>query len=214
MTLQPPSEDATRPAPPGGSGGVPGEHGAPGAHLDELAAMCLADGQPVAPPLARHARGCGLCTALVDAFRSEGVALSGALALDEAELAFLRRASLPPHVAARAPAWGVTRDTPATLLAMLVVALVGAFAWTLVQPLVGAAVDLAQRSGALAVATGLVTDWLLGLLFTVLQVFSAAETVRLLQNPALPLALLSALALLAIWLGPLVPRPAGRPTLA
>jgi hypothetical protein len=170
--------------------------------------MRLADGQPVDPPLARHAAGCGLCAALVSAFRDEGLSLRAALILDEAELAFLATAGLPARVASRVPFLAVQRDSPATLLAMLITALAGYAGWLLAQPVVGAGMDLAERSGVGVVATRVVTDWLIGLLFTLWDVLSTAGAMTVLQNPALPLALVALLAWLAIWLGPRLSLPA------
>src|SRR5262245_40291462 len=186
------------PPPPGASGGE--------GHLDDLEAMLLADGQPVDPPVARHAAACGHCTALIAAFRSEGAALIASLALDASELAFLTAAGLPGQVAtkiARARATGA--DSPATLLAMLITALAGYGGWLLAQPLLATGVDVAERSGAVNVATRLATEWAVGLLLAFWATVDAVSTFPLVDNPALPLALVALLAWLAIWLAPHLP---------
>jgi hypothetical protein len=208
MTFLPPTD----PAGPAGSQPQSPQTPQP-PHLDDLAAMLLADGQPVDPPTARHAASCGLCTALVSAFRDEARSLTSALTLDEADLAFLSRAGLPALVCARArriPLLEGQRDSPATLLALLLTAVACYGVWLLALPLISDAFSVAERSGAVAVGTRILTDWLIGLLITFWGIFTAADALRLLQNPALPLTLVALVAWLAIWLGPRLPLPAGR----
>ncbi|HEX2516206.1 MAG TPA: hypothetical protein VH257_15970 [Chloroflexota bacterium] len=208
MTFFPPAGHSGHAGPPGSQ---PQSQSQP--HLDELAAMLLADGQPVDPPAARHAASCGLCTALVSAFRNEGRSLTSALSLDEADLAFLAGAGLPARVCARAgriPLLEGQRDSPATLLALLLTALAGYGLWLLALPGFNDALSLAQRSGAVAVGTRMLTDWLIGLLIAFWGIFTAVDALPFLQNPALPLTLVALVAWLAIWLGPRLPLPAGR----
>jgi hypothetical protein len=169
--------------------------------------MLLAEGQPVDPPLARHAAACGHCTALIAAFRSEGAALIASLALDASELAFLTAAGLPGQVASRivrGRAAGAA-DSPATLLAMLITALAGYGGWLLAQPLVAAGAEVAERSGAINVATRLATEWIVGLFLALWATIDAVAALPLVDNPALPLALVALLAWLAIWLAPHLP---------
>jgi hypothetical protein len=85
---------------------------------------------------------------------------------------------------------------------MLITALAGYAGWLLAQPVVADGMDLAVRSGASVVATRVVADWLIGLLFTFWDALSSAEAMLVLENPALPLALVALLAWLAIWLAP------------
>jgi hypothetical protein len=209
MTLPFPQDGSpARPAPPpfapsGPPGGAtPPAAAGDGGHLDELEAMLLADGQPVDTPLARHAAACGRCTDLVAAFRSEGAALIASLALDASELAFLTAAGLPGQVASkivRARAVG-TADSPATLLAMLITALAAYGGWLLAQPIMATGLDVAERSGAVNVATRLATEWFVGLFLAFWAAVDAVSALPLVDNPALPLALVALLAWLAIWL--------------
>lgn len=188
----------------------------PDVHLDELTAMRLADGEPVGLPVTSHAARCRLCTALVSAFRSETVALTGAMALDEIELTTLRRAHVPGQVAALAsvrvdPVPAVQRDTPASLLAMLVTAVAGYFGWLLAQPALELSLDIATRSGALTIVAQYLTSWAFRLVWAFWDVFQTVEAMRLLNAPALPLFFLAILAWLAMWL---MPRPALRARMA
>jgi hypothetical protein len=213
---------ADRPHSPGhdaGAGSItrPDEH--LDEHLDELAAMRLADGEPVDPPLARHARGCDLCAAFVAALRDEGLFLNSALTLDASELTILAQARLPAQVAAMASAapvmhpflatQPVQRDSPATLVAMLITALAGYVGWLLAQPMLAGAMEIARRSGAATVATRWLADWVFNLLWTFLSFFNTVQSLRLLENPTLPLALLAVLAWLAL---AILPQPATRVT--
>jgi len=209
MTLPYPQDGTVRPtapptfAPPGppGAAAPPAAAGG-GGHLDELEAMLLADGQPVDAPLARHAAACGHCTDLIAAFRSEGAALIATLALDASELAFLTAAGLPGQVASkivRARAAGAA-DSPATLLAMLITALAAYGGWLLAQPIMATGLDVAERSGAVNVATRLATEWFVGLFLAFWAALDAVASLPLMDNPALPLALVALLAWLAIWL--------------
>jgi hypothetical protein len=120
---------------------------------------------------------------------------------------------LPARVCARAgriPLLEGQRDSPATLLALLLTALAGYGLWLLALPGINDVLSLAQRSGAVAVGTRMLTDWLIGLLFTFWGIFTAVDALPFLQNPALPLTLVALVAWLAIWLGPRLPLPAGR----
>jgi len=195
-------------APPGPLGAAPpAAASGGGGHLDEFEAMLLADGQPVDTPLARHAAACGRCTDLVAAFRSEGAALIASLALDASELAFLTAAGLPGQVATkivRARAAG-TADSPATLLAMLITALAAYGGWLLAQPIMATGLDVAERSGAVNVATRLATESLVGLFLAFLATVDAVSSLPLVDNPALPLGLVALLAWLAIWLSSRLP---------
>jgi hypothetical protein len=189
----------------------------PDGHLDELAAMRLADGEPVDPLLAHHAERCDLCAAFVSALRDEGLFLNSALALDASELAILAQAQLPAQVAALAAAapglhpfpatQPIQRDSPATLVAMLITALAGYIGWLLAQPMLAAGLEFARRSGAATVATRWLADWVFNLLWTFLGFVNIVQSLRLLDNPTLPLALLAVLAWLAL---AILPRPATR----
>ncbi len=183
----------------------------PDVHLDEVAAMRLADGEPVDARLTGHAARCPLCAALISTFRDEAVVLSASVSLDETELSALLRAQVPARVAslvsgpAAVPFPDVQRDTPASLLAMLITATVGYFAWLLAQPTLEAGLDIVRRSGALTIAAQYLANWAFALMWTFWDVFQAVESLRLLEAPALPLFFLAFLAWLAIWL---VPHPA------
>jgi hypothetical protein len=204
MTLPFPQDGAARPAGPPLSA-PPGPPAGAGGHLDDLEAMLLADGQPVDSPRATHAAACGHCRALIAAFRSEGAALIASLALDASELAFLAAAALPGQVATkivRSRAIAGTADSPATLLAMLITALAGYGGWLLAQPVLNAGLEVAERSGAVNVAARMATELLVGLLLAFWTAVGALTSLPLVDNPALPLALVAVLAWLAIWLAP------------
>ncbi|MGH2353390.1 MAG: hypothetical protein ACRDI2_06015 [Chloroflexota bacterium] len=180
----------------------------PGGHLDELTAMLIADGEPVAAPLADHATTCAICAALVAAFRVEGSALASTFALDDDELGRLRQAGVPGQVAAVTGGRAqylfqpLQQDTPASLLAMLIVAIAGYVGWLFAPPVLLAGFELARRSGAATIAAQVVTGWVLTMLWSLWNVFRAVEQLRVLDAPALPMLALAVLTWVAIWLMP------------
>jgi hypothetical protein len=202
---------------------VAGARERPDEHLDELAAMRLADGESVDPPLARHARRCDLCATFVSALRDEGLFLNAALALDPSELTALAQAQLPAQVAALASAAPVAppvllpfpatqpiqRDGPATLVAMLITAFAGYIGWLLAQPMLAGALEIARSTGAATVATRWLAEWVFNLLWASLAFLDTVQSLHLLENPTLPLALLAVLAWLAL---AILPAPTTRVT--
>ncbi|HEX2033410.1 MAG TPA: hypothetical protein VHS99_04430 [Chloroflexota bacterium] len=184
----------------------------PDGHLDDVTAMRLADGERVAPPAASHATRCVLCASLVAAFRVESQALASAFSLDDAELRFLSQAQVPAQVASVASGRAqfsflhVPRDTPASLLPILLVATGGYIVWWFAQPLLATALSLARRSGVTDVAVQYVTSQAFNLLWFLWSAFLAIGEVQLLHQPTVPLLVIAVLTWLAMWLMPL-PRP-------
>ena len=85
--------------------------------------------------------------------------------------------------AGRAPLLEGQRDSPATLLALLLTALAGYGVWLLALPGSTTPSAVAERSGAVAVGTRMLTDWLIGLLIAFWAIFTAVDALPLLQNP-------------------------------
>jgi hypothetical protein len=202
--------------PPGGIPGIPGippEYLGPvgpvGAerHLDDLAAMRLADGEAVSPAAQQHAAACAVCSALVAGFRQEAAAFAGAFALDADECAVLAAARLPQRLAAfvaQSP-WAQPlpqRESPASLAAIVAVAIGGYAGWwaltSAAEPYVRAAQDLGLGSIALQVLGTLLIRF-----FVLLwQVAAAAAELPWVEAPALPALLTALLALIFFWMTP------------
>ena len=186
-------------------------------HLDDVAAMMLADGERL-PDAAAHVSACPACAARVAAFRSEADALAGSLALDPDETAFLQAAALPARVAAWAPLPMAGRaalarrwESPATMAAVVALAATGTFGWQLGSTLLAAGLDTASRAGATAVAADLAMGWIIALARLAWAALDAIARLPLIDSPALPLLALTA----SLWvLLVLMPRPAAAQTAA
>ena len=174
-----------------------------GAHLDDLAAMLLADGEVVAPATAAHAAACEVCGARVAAFRAEAATLSASLALDEDELAFLLRAQVPQAVAtlvSGAAAPPVARDSPASLLAMLALAAAGYAGWLLAQPLVDGVIEAGRRAGLTSLAAQALAAWFIAAAQVVWAAVEAGQGWLVVDSPHLPMLALALVAWVAVWL--------------
>lgn len=168
-------------------------------HLDDIMVMLLADGEPVAPPVAAHAIACQTCSARVDAWRAEATAWRGVFALDEGELAFLLEARVPQQVASltsgSARAQVVDREGLLPLVAVVAVVATGYAGWLLAQPLVAAAGELARRVGLTSLAAQALTGWAIGLAQTSWNALRMVKGAGLLDAPQVPLLVLA----LFIW---------------
>jgi hypothetical protein len=192
--------------------GEPGGHPGQSEHLDELAAMLLADGE-AQPQAERHVAGCAACAARVAAFRAEAGALATSFALDLEEATFVetllpRRAALwvpaPPRRA------GAGNLAPATLLASTLI-LAAAIGWQAATGLLVAAYDAASRAGATALVADTVMGWAIEGARAGWAALDALSDAPLIASPAVPLLALAALLWAALVL---MPRSAQRPASA
>jgi hypothetical protein len=187
--------------------GIPIEHLGPRGHLDDLAAMRLADGETVSPAAQQHAAACAVCSALVSGFRQEAAAFAGAFALDADECAVLAAARLPQRIAAfvaQSP-WAQPlpqRESPASLAAIVAVATGGYAGWWVLTSAAAPYVRAAQDLGLGSIALQLLGTLLIRFFVLLWQVAAAAAEQPLVQAPALPALLTALLALVFFWMTP------------
>ena len=178
-------------------------------HLDDLAALRLADGAPW-PEAAVHAAACPTCAARVAALRAEAESLLAAFALDDNESALLDRAALPRLVAARVE--GETararrhRERAAAALGVALGAMLLAYTgWLAAAPLLGAGLELARRAGLTTVLAHAITGWAVALAQALWDTLALASQAPIVAAPALPMLALAG----AIWLALCLVGPVG-----
>ncbi len=177
--------------------------------MDELAAMLLADGQPL-PAAADHVATCPLCAGRIAALRAEAAMFASALALDAEELAFLQAAQVPARVAAwsavpfgrpLAKRW----ETPGLFLATLAVVAAGAVGWQVATSTLAASVAVAGGAGGTALVANLLAGLMLDLVRLLWQAAPTVTTLPAIDSPALPMLALAVMLWLVL---ALAPRPA------
>jgi hypothetical protein len=181
-------------------------------HLDDLAALRLADGAPAPESAvhAAHAAACPPCAARVAAFRAEAESLLAAFALADDETALLDRAALPRQVAARVEREAARarrhRERAAAALGVALGALLLAYAgWLTAARLLGAGLDLARRAGLTTVLAHAIAGWAITLVQALWNALALASQTPLVAAPVLPALALAA----AIWLALGLVGPAG-----
>ncbi len=152
-------------------------------HLDALAAMRLADGEPVAPEVAAHAAACEACAALVAAWRREAEALHALFQLDAAEAGTLAQAALPRRLEAQA-AVAVRLESLGWIAALCLALAVVLLGWTALAALAVPLLAALGSAGGWGLALGIAASWLPTLVQTVWAVFLALGRLPVVQQPA------------------------------
>lgn len=166
-------------------------------HLDALAAMRLADGEPVAPEVAAHAAACEACAALVAAWRREAKALHALFQLDAAEAGTLAQAALPRRLEAQA-AVAVRLESLGWIAALCLALAVVLLGWTALAALAVPLLAALGSAGGWGLALGVAASWLPALAQTVWAVVLTLGRLPVVQQPALATAALALLLWVAL----------------
>lgn len=163
-----------------------------GEHLDDLAAMRLADGEPVAPEAAAHVAACTACAARVAAWRRETETLHSFLELDAAEAATLDQAALPRRLEAQA-AVAVRLESLGWLAAIGFALATGLLGWTFVAALAAPLLSALGNVGGWGLVLGLVAGRLPAFAQAAWQAILATGHLPVVQVPELTSAMLALL---------------------
>ena len=175
---------------PPASGGP--DDGADDGHLDDLAAMRLADGEAAGAQHAAHVAACPVCRAIVDTFRTESAQLAQAFQLEESDMAALLSAALPQRVAARAielgavPAMAAKRDVAGLALGAAVAGAMAALGWQAAAGALIPGMAGAPWSNLPATVASMLVGWMIAVVRFGWVALQAIDQIPFVDTPAIP----------------------------